>query len=399
MGELVDVAVVGASLAGSCVALRLARLGYSVLLVDQLRFPRRKVCGEGLSVIALRELDDLGLGAKLKALPHAPYYGFQFLDQGAALKKKSLLISDSCAHGIGIERFYLDQLMLDEVGQCRSATMHLGERPVVEKLSEKEFRIRGSWGECRSRFLVLACGGRSELPESFGIKTRCSRRWRSGASIQMESDWPLRSPFVNIYLEHGTQVCCTAVSDKKLNLSFMWSKNSRQRMNASVLKEMARRVCEAAEIKAHVCGKPLGASDIGRFHRESIKGNIFVTGDALGQLDPIGGMGMTQAFISGRVTSDTIVSMLSAGESLAAKARSTHRVRLRENLRMPYAYTRLSYLLLAQRVSSRVLRGLRTGAVAREILLSAQGVSGEHPKGRRWPAFILSVVSIMVGIL
>src|SRR5215208_462183 len=51
-----DVAVVGAGPAGSAAAIRLARAGASVLLLDKARFPRDKPCGGGLTRRALAEI-------------------------------------------------------------------------------------------------------------------------------------------------------------------------------------------------------------------------------------------------------------------------------------------------------------------------------------------------------
>jgi menaquinone-9 beta-reductase len=56
-----DVAVVGSGPAGAACALRLARAGYDVALVDARTFPRDKVCGEYLNAAAIDELSDLGL--------------------------------------------------------------------------------------------------------------------------------------------------------------------------------------------------------------------------------------------------------------------------------------------------------------------------------------------------
>ena len=57
----VDVLIVGAGPAGATAATVLARAGRSVLMIDKAEFPRDKCCGDGLTTLALRELDALGL--------------------------------------------------------------------------------------------------------------------------------------------------------------------------------------------------------------------------------------------------------------------------------------------------------------------------------------------------
>lgn len=56
-----DVAVVGGGPAGSAAATSLARAGREVVLVDKATFPRDKCCGDGLTVLALRLSERLGL--------------------------------------------------------------------------------------------------------------------------------------------------------------------------------------------------------------------------------------------------------------------------------------------------------------------------------------------------
>jgi geranylgeranyl reductase family protein len=55
-----DVLVVGAGPAGTAAAITLARAGRAVTVVDKAVFPRDKCCGDGLTTLALRELDHLG---------------------------------------------------------------------------------------------------------------------------------------------------------------------------------------------------------------------------------------------------------------------------------------------------------------------------------------------------
>ncbi len=56
-----ETVVVGAGPAGTAAAIVLARAGHDVLIVDKATFPRDKCCGDGLTALALRELESLGL--------------------------------------------------------------------------------------------------------------------------------------------------------------------------------------------------------------------------------------------------------------------------------------------------------------------------------------------------
>lgn len=56
-----DVVIVGAGPAGCAASIVLRRRGLDVVIIDRAAFPRDKICGDGLTTAALRELDELGL--------------------------------------------------------------------------------------------------------------------------------------------------------------------------------------------------------------------------------------------------------------------------------------------------------------------------------------------------
>jgi 2-polyprenyl-6-methoxyphenol hydroxylase-like FAD-dependent oxidoreductase len=62
-----DALVIGAGPAGASTAILLRLAGWRVILVEKSSYPRQKVCGECLSAAALALLDQLGVGAAVRA--------------------------------------------------------------------------------------------------------------------------------------------------------------------------------------------------------------------------------------------------------------------------------------------------------------------------------------------
>ncbi len=58
-----DLLIAGAGIAGSALAIHLARRGHSVVLVERCSFPREKPCGEGLMPAGVAALERLGIDA------------------------------------------------------------------------------------------------------------------------------------------------------------------------------------------------------------------------------------------------------------------------------------------------------------------------------------------------
>ena len=80
-----DVIVVGAGPAGSSTAFHLAQAGLDVLVLEKSHFPREKVCGDGLTPRAVKQL--VGMGIPLNAEDGwFPNKGLRIIGGGARLE-------------------------------------------------------------------------------------------------------------------------------------------------------------------------------------------------------------------------------------------------------------------------------------------------------------------------
>ncbi len=108
-----DAVIVGAGPAGSAAAILLARAGWSVALIEQQVFPRRKVCGECIAASNGPLLDALGAGAVFAAggvpLRHV------MLMRGGAAVKAALPAAPHARHpwGRAVGREVLDAVLRD----------------------------------------------------------------------------------------------------------------------------------------------------------------------------------------------------------------------------------------------------------------------------------------------
>ncbi len=175
-----DAVVVGAGPAGSATALRLARAGAQVLLLDRARFPRHKPCSEYLSPETVRLLGALDAAALAEVLARAParLYGMRVVapDGTAALGR---FAGDPrwpapLPYGLALPRADLD-MILRHAAERAGATVREGV--VVEDLLYESGGVGGvvirdgGWGmreSVRARVVVGADGLRSVVARRLG---------------------------------------------------------------------------------------------------------------------------------------------------------------------------------------------------------------------------------------
>lgn len=380
----VDVAVIGASLGGASTALHLAQSGVSVAVFDRCLFPRRKACGEGLGIQGLDELERLGLLGKVTSAPHVPFYGFRFFEK----HKRSEIVLKPQMHGLGIARYYLDQALVDACCEL-GIPLYLGNDARVTRENNGAFRVKTPEVEITSRYVVIATGAVSSLPQSLGVPSFTTSRSRCGLSVPLRHRRPHGQSTVDIFVDPHIQACLTPINEVTTTLSLFCSNRLAHRLTPAQRPDLIREVCERLAIDATTSESPLNVSGLGRTYRKSVQDRVFVVGDALRQLDPIGGMGMTQALVSGRITAQTISALTRTAQSDHPDLIARHVKELQEHTRALAGYTSLTYWSLSTRLGRTTLGRQKQGALAREVLLSMH-----RPSARRTPCGLLSTLLI-----
>lgn len=148
-----DVVVVGAGVAGAAAALRSARAGLRVLLVEKSRWPRDKACGGCLNAAALREFERLGV-RRVAESSGIPYAAMRLAARGREA-------AFPLPRGLAVARRRLDAAL----AECAAAA---GARFVTETRASlgstdtvaREVLLRRGACEITVRaVLVLDCGG------------------------------------------------------------------------------------------------------------------------------------------------------------------------------------------------------------------------------------------------
>jgi geranylgeranyl reductase family protein len=150
-GQLWDVVIIGAGPAGAIAACHLAARHHRVLLLDRKKFPREKVCGDGLLPDALRCLDTIGLGAKIRET------GRQV--STCTLSSPSRNEVDIPGEYLTLKRSLLDMIVVQKAVDS-GTVFACGEvkQLAVEPDGRVSFTIRGGRLPIRSRIGIMATG-------------------------------------------------------------------------------------------------------------------------------------------------------------------------------------------------------------------------------------------------
>jgi len=158
-----DVIVSGSGPGGSTAAAILAKQGLNVLLVDKAKFPRPKVCGDGIPPAALGLLNELSVGEKISASnPNE-------ITKGTIVspKKKSITLDIKLQEKFYIfPRFIFDKILHDHALECGAHFVQAKVKaPILEgnKVVGVQVLENGVTKEYLSKLVIAADGVNSKI--------------------------------------------------------------------------------------------------------------------------------------------------------------------------------------------------------------------------------------------
>ena len=171
-----DVLVVGAGPAGSSTAFHLAQAGLDVLLLEKSVFPREKVCGDGLTPRAVKQLVGMGitLGPEDGWFPNK---GIRIIGGGGRIELDWPELSSYPGFGLVRTRRGFDEIVA-RAAQRAGARLAEGVTvtgPVIDEATGRIAGVTADGRAYRARLVVAADGNSSRLSLAMGLRKRDDR--------------------------------------------------------------------------------------------------------------------------------------------------------------------------------------------------------------------------------
>lgn len=329
MSHRFDAIVIGAGPGGGASALRLARAGWSVAIVERKVFPRRKVCGEYLSASNLPMFEQLGIADAFRQQAGPPVTHVGFFAGHASLHADLPKPAGTTEWGRALSREHLDPLLLKNAldagatlfqpyaaveQRAAAGQYHLTLEGPAKELLELEAPViiaaHGSWDHGN---LPTQLQREKPLPNDlFGFKAHFR------ANALPEGLMPLLA-FPGGY---GGMVHC---EEEKASISFCIRRDVLTRLRERDSAEAAEvafrhimRKCRGVYDALHAAervGAWLATGPIRPGIRVCADGGIFRVGNAAGEAHPVVAEGISMALQAGWLAGTELIAWRNAGGS------------------------------------------------------------------------------------
>jgi menaquinone-9 beta-reductase len=335
-----DVIVVGAGPAGSATAYYLAKSGLDVLLLEKTAFPREKVCGDGLTPRATKQLVQMGIDISEEA-GWLRNKGLRIIGGGVRLELDWPELASYPDYGLVRKRDDFDEQL---ARQAEKAGARLYERcnvgaPIIDRRTGRITGVEAKLGEEKTPvtfhapLVVAADGNSTRLSLAMGLHRREDRPM--GVAVRTYFTSPRHD---DDYLESWLELWDRRGAQERLLPGYGWifgMGDGTSNVGLGVLNTSAafkeldwREVLKAwcasmpedwGYTPENMTGPIRGAALPMAFNRQPhYTRGLLLVGDAGGLVNPFNGEGIAYAMESGQIAADVIV-------QAAARASATQR--------------------------------------------------------------------------
>jgi geranylgeranyl reductase family protein len=175
--EEADVIVVGAGPAGSTTAFYLAQAGLDVLLLEKSRFPREKVCGDGLTPRAVKALAGMGIDIS-ESSGWLRNKGLRVIGAGHRMELSWPELSSYPDYGLVRPRTDFDETLARRAVQAGARLLEdtTVTAPVIDDRTDRIKGVKTSTERTyAARAIIAADGNSSRLSVALGLRKRDDR--------------------------------------------------------------------------------------------------------------------------------------------------------------------------------------------------------------------------------
>ena len=309
-----DVIIAGAGPAGSSAAIHLARSDLRVLLVEQKKFPRAKLCGEFISPECRRHFETLGVAEGMINSEPASITETVFYSTGG----NNVTIPSSWFGGpaaLGLSRALMDDVLLRRAQRCGVTVLEGATitEPVLDKntVHGVKLKLNGDEQQHTAPLTIDATGRARILTRKLHAGELKSKAKLIAFKVHLRNT-RVAPGACEIYFYPDGYGGLSSVEGELSNLCFIISAEQVKRYHSNaelVMRELVMKNRRAAYTleQAQPESEWLSASweRFGRQQPNPVKG-LLAIGDSAAFIDPFTGSGMLMALESGELVAHVI---------------------------------------------------------------------------------------------